>query len=460
MADSFDDEELLGVDLSCFDLPRLPPAPMTASSVATSAALSSVIPLDRDDNAGDCIICDEGFGDGGGGGRAANAGDTLSCGTVTGTGASSSFGTMSNTRTEPDSTGLSAVAADGAAPSVCHLSGAGVSTAPHCSDFHVNTSSASLSGSVGRPASTSCAAATSSTPASITTAASARCAVLRRQYPLLRSLDNDQISAAASDPDRPLAIIAGPGSGKTRTVLARVCHLMAAHGACAEDITCITFTRTAAAEMRSRLSDSGTGAGPDAARQVWIGTFHAFASQLLRRFARGRQPQQQQAQAEVIASAGPGAAAFTSDFRMLSARDAEAIMVTAMKSLVAEGDTSAGEGARAAPSVALVALAKACATPKTALQLARWYLAEWRDARMRCASPSDYAAPASSLFAGYDAACAAENAMDFVDLIRHATGLLDSSPGARTYVGGKCRNLVVDEVGGRGRRRSLLVGKE
>ena len=437
MADSFDDEELLGVDLSCFDLPRLPPAPMTASSVATSAALSSVIPLDRDDNEGDCIICDEGFGDGGGGGRAANAGDTLSCGTVTGTGASSSFGTMSNTRTEPDSTGLSAVAADGAAPSVCHLSG-----------------------SVGRPASTSCAAATSSTPASITTAASARCAVLRRQYPLLRSLDNDQISAAASDPDRPLAIIAGPGSGKTRTVLARVCHLMAAHGACAEDLTCITFTRTAAAEMRSRLSDSGTGAGPDAARQVWIGTFHAFASQLLRRFARGRQPQQQQAQAEVIASAGPGAAAFTSDFRMLSARDAEAIMVTAMKSLVAEGDTSAGEGARAAPSVALVALAKACATPKTALQLARWYLAEWRDARMRCASPSDYAAPASSLFAGYDAACAAENAMDFVDLIRHATGLLDSSPGARTYVGGKCRNLVVDEVGGRGRRRSLLVGKE
>src|SRR5262249_32054738 len=70
---------------------------------------------------------------------------------------------------------------------------------------------------------------------------------------LLGALDADQ-RTAAEIVDGPLMIIAGPGSGKTRTLTHRIAHLVAERGVPAAQCLAITFTRRAAAELRERLA--------------------------------------------------------------------------------------------------------------------------------------------------------------------------------------------------------------
>ncbi len=96
----------------------------------------------------------------------------------------------------------------------------------------------------------------------------------------LSSLDADQ-RAAASIVDGPLVIVAGPGSGKTRTVTQRIVHLIAEHGVAGEQCLAITFTRRAAGEMRQRLRDS-LGARSS---EIAVHTFHSLGLSLLRRHA-------------------------------------------------------------------------------------------------------------------------------------------------------------------------------
>jgi len=85
--------------------------------------------------------------------------------------------------------------------------------------------------------------------------------------------------AAATHADGPLLIVAGAGTGKTRTLVYRVAHLLA-RGVRPERILLLTFTRRAAQEMLARAERLAGAAG----RQVQGGTFHATAHRLLRRF--------------------------------------------------------------------------------------------------------------------------------------------------------------------------------
>jgi DNA helicase-2/ATP-dependent DNA helicase PcrA len=84
---------------------------------------------------------------------------------------------------------------------------------------------------------------------------------------------------AASHGDTPLLIVAGAGSGKTRTLIHRVAALIH-RGVPAHRILLLTFTRRAAQEMVSRCERL---VGSDS-RQVQGGTFHGTAHRLLRRF--------------------------------------------------------------------------------------------------------------------------------------------------------------------------------
>jgi DNA helicase II / ATP-dependent DNA helicase PcrA len=97
---------------------------------------------------------------------------------------------------------------------------------------------------------------------------------------LLAQLDADQRSAAEAI-EGPLLIIAGPGSGKTRTLTYRIAHLVAERGITAEACLAITFTRRAAAEMRDRLVTLL----PDGADQVAVHTFHSLGLSILREHA-------------------------------------------------------------------------------------------------------------------------------------------------------------------------------
>ncbi len=81
--------------------------------------------------------------------------------------------------------------------------------------------------------------------------------------------------------DGPQLILAGAGSGKTRTIVHRIGHLIAARGIAPHRILAVTFTNKAAAEMKSRLSDL---IGEDSGG-VTSGTFHAISLRLLRSYA-------------------------------------------------------------------------------------------------------------------------------------------------------------------------------
>ena len=73
---------------------------------------------------------------------------------------------------------------------------------------------------------------------------------------------------------RPLLIVAGPGSGKTRVIIERILHLIK-QGLKPSEILCLTFSEKAAEEMKQRLEKSID------ISDMQISTFHSFARDLL-----------------------------------------------------------------------------------------------------------------------------------------------------------------------------------
>ncbi len=88
---------------------------------------------------------------------------------------------------------------------------------------------------------------------------------------------NDAQREAASCTEGPVMIIAGAGSGKTRTLTYRIAHLMEL-GADPFSILALTFTNKAAEEMRSRIQSL---VGSEA-KNIWMGTFHSVFARILR----------------------------------------------------------------------------------------------------------------------------------------------------------------------------------
>lgn len=89
-------------------------------------------------------------------------------------------------------------------------------------------------------------------------------------------LNDEQYTAVTAEPG-PLLILAGAGSGKTRTLTYRVAYLLS-QGVKPSDILLLTFTNKAAKEMLKRVEDL-TGFEP---RRFWGGTFHSIGHRLLR----------------------------------------------------------------------------------------------------------------------------------------------------------------------------------
>ena len=90
---------------------------------------------------------------------------------------------------------------------------------------------------------------------------------------------NDRQRDAVLHREGPLLVIAGAGTGKTRTLAARVAGLIES-GVDADRILLLTFTRRAAADMVRRAAALTDTQGT---RRVWGGTFHSIANRLLRR---------------------------------------------------------------------------------------------------------------------------------------------------------------------------------
>ena len=101
---------------------------------------------------------------------------------------------------------------------------------------------------------------------------------------LLEDLDDEQREAVLA-PRGPVCVLAGAGTGKTRTITRRIAYLVAAGHVAPSQVLAVTFTQRAAGEMRGRLRSleneiegaQGTGA-------VQAMTFHAAALRQLRYF--------------------------------------------------------------------------------------------------------------------------------------------------------------------------------
>jgi DNA helicase II / ATP-dependent DNA helicase PcrA len=89
---------------------------------------------------------------------------------------------------------------------------------------------------------------------------------------------NDQQLAAVTAPPGPMLIIAGAGSGKTRTLTYRVAYLLE-NGVDARNILLLTFTNKAARQMLERVANLL----PVDAAGIWGGTFHSIGNRMLRR---------------------------------------------------------------------------------------------------------------------------------------------------------------------------------
>lgn len=123
----------------------------------------------------------------------------------------------------------------------------------------------------------------------------------------LSTLLNEEQLAAATAADGPLLILAAAGTGKTRTLVYRVVHLIE-RGYAPSSILLLTFTNRAAREMLERASAVNQGI----ASGIWGGTFHHVANIMLRRY-------------------GPRLK-FPSDFRILDSDDQKSLMAQCIKS--------------------------------------------------------------------------------------------------------------------------------
>lgn len=85
--------------------------------------------------------------------------------------------------------------------------------------------------------------------------------------------------AAALHRDSPFQLQAGPGTGKTRTLVHRIESLLE-EGVDPESILVLTFSNKAAEELRGRIADKF----PEAVANLWLGTFHSFGLDIVHRF--------------------------------------------------------------------------------------------------------------------------------------------------------------------------------
>jgi DNA helicase-2/ATP-dependent DNA helicase PcrA len=201
---------------------------------------------------------------------------------------------------------------------------------------------------------------------------------------ILAELDPDQ-RAAAETVEGPLLIVAGPGSGKTRTLTYRIAHLVAEHSIAPEHCLAITFTRRAAAEMRDRLGRLLPGRGEG----IPIHTFHSLGLAILRAHA--------------------GAAGLASGFRVASEAERVALLMETL-------DFTEHKAERLLRAIS-------------------------REKRTQCWAGAE----AADAIAAYARALGSRNIIDFDDLIALSVRALVADAGVATLCRERWRWISVDE---------------
>ena len=221
-------------------------------------------------------------------------------------------------------------------------------------------------------------------------------------YP--NALNQEQL-AVVLEGDGPCLVLAGAGSGKTRTLTYRVAHLVE-RGVDPSSILLLTFTNKAAREMVERVE---TVLGP-AAKGIWGGTFHSIAARLLRAFA--------------------GELGYTSSFTILDMEDGRDLIKAVMK------DLQIDPKARRFPTASVVG---------NILSYARNTQTSITDTlELKHPNFQPFEAELEEIARQYQTRKKSANAMDFDDLLTNLAMLLDD-PRLGRRMSERFRYVLVDE---------------
>jgi DNA helicase II / ATP-dependent DNA helicase PcrA len=216
---------------------------------------------------------------------------------------------------------------------------------------------------------------------------------------IIESLNDAQREAVTAE-DRPLLVLAGAGSGKTRVLVHRIAWLIRVGGIAPQQILAVTFTNKAAAEMRHRIEallNLPT-------RHLWIGTFHGLAHRLLRIHARD--------------------AGLSENFQIMDSEDQLRSVRRLLKSLELDENEWA---------------------PKDV----QWFINAQKDEGLR---PKDLRDEGNAgrrmmieLYARYQRACEEASVVDFGELLLRVLELLRDRPEILEQYRQRFRHLLVDE---------------
>ena len=218
---------------------------------------------------------------------------------------------------------------------------------------------------------------------------------------MLDGLDDEQ-HAAATAPRGPVCVLAGAGTGKTRTITHRIAHLARTGHVAPGQVLAVTFTARAAGEMRTRLRALGVGG-------VQARTFHAAALRQLRYFW-----------PRVVG--GPQWQLVEGKLRLVGLAASRARMGT--------------------DAATLRDLAGEIEWAKATLVTAQDYPAMVAKLRREVPGPAEQVA---AVYAGYEQAKSAAEMLDFDDLLLHVAGALEEHGDIAEEFRDRYRCFVVDE---------------
>jgi DNA helicase-2/ATP-dependent DNA helicase PcrA len=217
---------------------------------------------------------------------------------------------------------------------------------------------------------------------------------------ILDGLNKEQREAAEKI-DGPVLILAGAGSGKTRTVTYRIAHMIRENGISPLNILALTFTNKAAKEMKERAEAL---VGNDI-HNLQISTFHSFSVRLLRIYGE---------------KLGYG-----NNFNIYDTDDQKSLISKIMKELNIQDDSTPGKIANR------ISKLKEKGIDVKTIE---------REVDLRVPSNRVF----FDIFDKYDKTLKSSNAMDFSDLILNANKLLDNSE-VLLRVQERYRYIIVDE---------------
>ncbi len=218
---------------------------------------------------------------------------------------------------------------------------------------------------------------------------------------LARELNPPQLQAVMHT-EGPLLVFAGAGSGKTRVITYRIAWILESRRVEPWRIMAVTFTNKAAGEMRERIAKL---VGPQRAKDLWVATFHATGAKLLRRYA--------------------DRVGLRSDFAIYDDGDQRTVMNRVYEELKLNDETLKKsvvlhEIDRAKQEVVGPEIMLARATTPQQTQIAKAYEL-------------------------YERKLAANNAVDFGDLITRTARLLENDAQVRDELRAKFQYVLVDE---------------